>query len=342
MMVISNFPLGKHAVSSFTLLKYTLEQCWPALLVCRTKEVQKSRVIGTMKWTLERPCFAEPTEITSPVWHYNLPSQNQQAARSSHALSKGFRCQKWKQAKNVGLKKHWAQLTDHCHGFQSQKVPARTGAKRSRMDRTAGNELSVYMQMMKAEKEWFKMKIFLIDKWFAVPFLPPLLSSHLLPRAAPLCWHHALHGEERSGVGQKAGELSGVLHQGHLFHRHYWAKRLSSLGLKERKDGATCIFSSDTAEHFASSFDASCFKFSLTATNLLIQPNLLSSRAVPLPKAHLQFDLVPLFYGGCLDFDVQSSGVTNTFLGLTYESLSSKTSTVSPAWIAGSGHWAML
>lgn len=129
-----------------------------------------------MKWTLERPCFAEPTEITSPVWHYNLPSQNQQAARSSHALSKGLSCQKWKQEKNVGLKKHWAQLTDLCHGFQSQKVPARTGAKRSRMDTTAGNELAVYMEMMKAEKERFKMKICLIDKWFVVPFLPLFLA----------------------------------------------------------------------------------------------------------------------------------------------------------------------
>lgn len=143
----------------------------------------------------------------------------------------------------------------------------------------------------------------------------PLLSSCLLPRAAPLCGHHALHGEERSGVGQKAGELSGVLHQGHLFHRHYWAKRLSSLGLKERKDGATCIFSSDTAEHFASSFDASCFKFSLTATNLLIQPNLLSSRAVPLPKAHLQFDQSPcnmLMWTSCFeDFEVTAWKCSN-------------------------------
>lgn len=59
------------------------------------------------------------------------------------------------------------------------------------MDRTDGNELSVYMEMIKGEieKKKCKHKICLMDEWFVVTFLP-LLSSRLL---------------QRSGAGQKAG-----------------------------------------------------------------------------------------------------------------------------------------
>ena len=115
-----------------------------------------------------------------------------------------------------------------------------TGAKGSGMGKIDANELSFYMDMMQAEiaKERCKFKICLSDKIFVVAFLPLPHSCHMLPGAAQLCGHWALHQEEGDGVGQEAGEPPGVLHQGHLFCRHYLAKRFSSSGFKERKDGS--------------------------------------------------------------------------------------------------------
>jgi len=108
------------------------------------------------------------------------------------------------------------------------------GAKGSQMDRTDVNELLFYVEMMQAEieKERCKFNICLSDKLFVVAFLALPHSSHLLPGAAQLHRHHALHREEGGGTGQEAEEPLGVLPQGHLFRRHYSSKRFSGSGLK--------------------------------------------------------------------------------------------------------------
>lgn len=91
-----------------------------------------------------------------------------------------------------------------------------TGAKGSGIGRPDVNELSFYMEMMQAatEKERCKFKNYLSDKLFVVVFLPPpQRSAPLLPGAAQLRGHRAVHQEEGRRAGQEAEEPLGVLHE---------------------------------------------------------------------------------------------------------------------------------
>lgn len=314
-MATPNSPMAKHVESPFTLLKHYCSVLGFALPICKTKEIQKSTVIRITQWMLVGPHFAGPSRTVSPVGHYNLPSQNQQAAGWWHAWWKGLSCPKGKEAKTESWKSE-AQFTDVCHGFQR----AMTGAKESGMDRKDGNELWVYMEMIKGEieKKKCKHKICLMDEWFVVTFLP-LLSSRLL---------------QRSGAGQKAGTKWCPLSEPSLPQILLGKKSSERRG---RQELFFTVLEMNTASHLhASFFSSPCSPY------LPSQCPDAQLMAIPPPKPPLQTDPVPILHEGCLGFHVWGSGAKATLLSASYVSVASKAKMVHPAWITASGHWATL
>lgn len=205
-MATPNFPMAKHVESPFTLLKHYCSVLGFALPICKTKEIQKSTVIRITQWMLVGPHFAGPSRTVSPVGHYNLPSQNQQAAGWWHAWWKGLSCPKGKEAKTESWKSE-AQFTDVCHGFQR----AMNGAKESGMDRTDGNELSVYMEMIKGEIGKKKKDVSIKSAWWMNGLWWPSYPSSVLA---------CCRGAEQV---RKQGQ-SDALCPSHPCHRYYWAR----------------------------------------------------------------------------------------------------------------------